>query len=124
MKIEPVDERDSRWEDHGPRFRVYMFDEYGRRGEPDGTLSQGYATSTWDITGADLIDALRWAQERAGDRGLFSIALVADGYDRCTDRGLVWLVGMDYQDSPWDDLAREVQEQMLRRRGRMVVTPA
>ena len=123
MKIEAVDERDSRWEDHVPRFRVYVFDEYGRRGKSDGTLSQGYATSTWDITGADLIDALRWAQERAGDRGLFSIALVAEGDDRYTDRGLGWLVGMDYQDSPWDDRAREVQEQMLRRRGRMVVTP-
>ena len=124
MKIEPVDERDSRWEDHSPRYRVYVFDESGRRGEPDGTLSQGYATSTWDVTGADLIDTLRWAQDRAGDRGLFSIALVADGYDTYTERGLVWLVGMDYQDRPRDDRARVVQEQMLGRRGHVVITPA
>jgi len=80
-------------------------------------LSQGYATSTWDVTGADLIDTIRWAQDRAGDRGLFSIALVADGYDTCAERGLVWLVGMDYQDTPRDDRSREVQEQMLGRRG-------
>jgi len=123
MRIEPVDERDSRWEDHTPRFRVYVFDESGRLGHPDGTLSQGYATSTWDVTGADLIDTIRWAQDRAGDRGIFSIALVADGYHMHNDRGLVWLVGMDYQDTPRDDHSREVQEQMLRRRGRLVVTP-
>jgi hypothetical protein len=124
MRIEPVDERDSRWEDRSPRFRVYVFEESGARREPDGTLSQGYATSTWDVTGADLIDTIRWAQDRAGDRGLFSIALVADGYDMYTERGLVWLVGMDYQDRPRDDRSREMQEQMLGRRGRMVVTPA
>ena len=123
MKVEPVDERDIRWEDHYPRFRVYVFDEYGHRGEPDGTLSQGYATGTWDVIDADLLDALRWAQDRAGERGLYSIALVADGYRTYTDRGLVWLVGMDYQDTPIDDRSREVQEQMLRRRDHLVVTP-
>lgn len=123
MRIEPVDERDNRWEDDSPRFRVYVFDEYGVRVGRDGTYSQGYATSTWDVTGADLIDTLRWAQDRAGDRGLYSIALVADGYGTHTDRGLVWLAGNDYQHTPMDDRTREVQEQMLRRRGRPIVSP-
>lgn len=122
MRVEPVDERDSRWEDDSPRFRVYVFDESGRRGELDGTYSQGYATSTWDVTGADLIDVVRWAQDRAGERGLYSIALVADGYGMHTDRGLVWLVGNDYQHTPMDDRTRDVQEQMLGRRGRRIVS--
>jgi hypothetical protein len=121
MKIEPVDERDSGWEDHTPKFRVYVFDESGQRGEQDGTLGQGYATSTWDVTGADLIDVIRWAQDRAGDRGLYSVALVADGYETHARRGLVWLVGMDYQDTPVDERSREVQEHMLGRRGHLVV---
>jgi hypothetical protein len=122
MKIEPVDERDSGWEDHSPRFRVYAFDESGQRGEPDGTLSQGYTTSTWDVTGADLIDVIRWAQDRAGDRGHYSVALVADADKTHARRGLVWLVGMDYQDTPIEERSCEVHAQMLRRRGQAVVT--
>lgn len=121
MKIEPVDERDSGWEDHYPRFRVYVFEEYGHRAEPDGTLSQGYATGTWDVTEGDLFDALRWAQGRAGERGLYSIALVADGYGTQQERGLVWLIGADYQDTPLDDRSRNVQQRMLGRRGRTIV---
>jgi hypothetical protein len=121
MKIEPVDERDIRWEDHYARFRVYVFDELGHRGEPDGSLSQGNANGTWDVTEADLLDALRWAQERAGERGLYSIALVADGYEAQQDRGLVWLVGEHYQDTPLDDRSRHVQERMRGRRGRSIV---
>lgn len=123
MRVEPVDERDSGWEDYGPRFRVYVFDESGRSALPDGSLAQGYATSTWDITGADMLDVLRWAQDQAGERGLFSVALVADGYGANADRGLVWLVGMDFQDTPLDEREREVQEQMLARQGRRVIYP-
>jgi hypothetical protein len=124
MRIEPVDERDSGWEAHSPRFRVYVFDESGQRGDPDGTISQGYATSTWDVTGADVLHVIRWAQDRAGERGLYSVALVADGYETHARRGLVWLVGMDYQDTPVDERSRDVQEHMLGRRGRRVVASA
>ena len=122
MKTEPVDERDSRWEDHSPRFRVYVFDESGRIGERDGSYSQGYATATWDILDADLLDVVRWAQDQAGDRSLYSVALVADGYQSYGQRGLVWLVGMDFQDTPLDQRERLLREQMLGRRGRRVVT--
>ena len=34
--------------------------------------------NTWDITGADVLGALRWAQDRAGDHGLYAVALVRD----------------------------------------------
>ena len=123
VKIEPVDERDSRWESHDARFRVYVFEESGWRAEADGSLSQGYSTATWDVTGADLLDVIQWAEERAGDRGVYSVALVADVYEAHRDQGLVWLVGRDYQDTPMDDRSRDVQKQMLGRRGRKAINP-
>lgn len=122
MVMEHVDERDSGWEEHGPRFRVYLFEQSGFRVADDGSQSPGYATTTWDVTGADIVDVLGWAQHQAGDRGLYSVALVADGYDEQTGRGLVWLVGMDYEDTPTDQ-TRSVLRRMLRRRGTKVVNP-
>src|SRR5207244_2827459 len=41
MNVEPVDERDSGWEDPAPRFRVYLF----AGDEP------GYTTWPYDISG-------------------------------------------------------------------------
>jgi len=122
MVMENVDERDSRWEDHQPRFRVYLFEESGFRVAEDGSQATGYATTTWDVTGADVVDVLSWAQHQAGDAGLYSVALVADGYGEQTERGLVWLVGMDYQDAPTDE-NRAILRRMLRRRGTKVVNP-
>ena len=54
MHIERVDERDSSWEDSSPRFRVYFF----KRGHPE---YGSYATDTYDIADADVLDVLRWA---------------------------------------------------------------
>lgn len=63
MEAEQVDERDSSWEDNTPRFRVYLFAR-GQGGD--------YAnTDTWDITGADALEATRWAQQQAGSDGLY-----------------------------------------------------
>lgn len=115
---ESVDGRDSRWEDHDPRFRVYVFDEL----EPgsDDAAAARYATATWDLTGFDVLDAIRWAQDQAGERGLYAVALLADGYQSHHDRGLVWLVGMDYQETPRPETGR-IRRTMIRRRGRHVV---
>ena len=121
MRIEQVDERDSGWESHDARFRVYVFDEFSRSTEADGSSTQYYSTATWDITGGDVLAVIEWAQERAGDRGLYSVAVVADGFEAHPDRGLIWLVGMDYQDTPVEERFREVQQRMLGRRGRMVI---
>lgn len=113
MSVVPVDERDSGWEHDRPRFRVYLHDSGSRTG---GT------TWTYDITGADVLQVIDWAQREAGDRRTYAIALV---YDDATmedqssghGRGLVWLVGMDGNDvaepgSPeW-----AVQQRMLTRR--------
>jgi hypothetical protein len=125
INVEPVDERDGRWEDDRPRFRVYVFDELGYRIAQDGSRGPGYMTSTWDVTGGDLLDAVRWAQDKAGAQGLYSLALVVDRVEGGrSERGLVWLVGQDYQDRPTDDREREVLSSMLERRGRQIVGPA
>lgn len=116
MQEEQVDERDSSWEDHNPRFRVYLFDR-GRGGE--------YAiTDTWDLTGADVLEAMRWAQQRAGGDGLYALALVRDDLQPygATERGIVWLVGMDWFDDVTGSPAGErTKARMIARRGRLVV---
>jgi len=118
MDAQPVDERDSSWEDRSPRFRVYLFDR-GRG--VDYTV-----TDTWDITGAGVLDVVRWAQDRAGDDGLYAVALVRDekqsGDDVVPVRGLVWLVGMDWFDNvDGDPEGQRIKEGMIARRGRPVV---
>jgi|SRR5205807_6130267 len=113
MNVEPVDERDSGWEDPAPRFRVYLF----AGDEP------GYTTWTYDISGGDVLDAIRWAQSEAGSERMYAVALVRD--ERWPDgqnvRGLVWLVGMDANDHPRSDTDHARRNAMLRRRGRAVV---
>lgn len=66
MHVEEVDERDSSWENGESRFRVYSFE------------SPGMATATYDLTGTDVEEAIRWAENAAGADLLFSIALVHD----------------------------------------------
>lgn len=108
MRIQPSDERDSTWEAHRPRFRVYFF-----RG---GEESSSWAVETFDVEGADVVDVVGWAQDEIGDRGLYAVALVADG-------GLTWLVGMDANDTPADDDERARLAAMKARRGKRVVNP-
>lgn len=112
-----VDERDSGWEDSSPLFRVYLFDR--------GNGVDYYATDMWDLTGVDVLEALRWAQERAGEDRLYAIALVRDerlqpSSDPC--RGLVWLIGMDWFDRvDGDPEGQRTKDRMVARRGRNVV---
>jgi hypothetical protein len=114
MKVDPVDERDSGWEDSAPRFRVYLFSGDG----------PGHATWTYDITAGDVLEAIRWAQHEAGDDRMYAIALVRD--ERRAGgkiaRGLVWLVGMDANDEPRSEMERARRVAMAGRRGRDVVT--
>lgn len=48
-----VDERDSSWENHQPTFRVCLHDS-----SSDSTAG---ATATYDLTGADVLQAIDWA---------------------------------------------------------------
>lgn len=114
ISIVPVDERDSGWEDSRPRFRVYLHGS----GE---TETHGW-TATYDITGADVLQVIDWAQAQATDRRTYAVALVYD--DKANEatspghgRGLIWLVGGDGNDNTEDDLPRRmVQQRMLNRR--------
>jgi hypothetical protein len=114
MRVDPVDERDGGWEDPAPTFRVYLFSGDG----------PSHATWTYDITGGDVLDAIRWAQAQAGSERMYAVALVRD--ERQPDgevvRGLVWLVGMDANDSPRSELEHARRAAMIHRRGHEVVT--
>ena len=121
MQVTQVDERDNGWEDHHPRFRVYL--------HGSGEASTYGWTDTYDIVGADVLQVIDWAQRQAGGALTYAVALVRDdreeerrnpGYGR----GLVWLMGMDGNDST--DKHPEwlaVQQRMLGRRRDPVVIP-
>jgi hypothetical protein len=111
VHVEPVDERTSEWEDHRPRFRVYLFEGGDRR--------TGFGTSTYDVTGAEALEVISWAEEQAGDDGLYAVALVGDRGGR---KGLVWLQGIDANNGPGDLRHEVLRTAMLGRRGRRSVT--
>ena len=111
IQIVPVDERDSSWEDGAPRFRVYL--------HAGGPTKTGDATATYDVTGADVLQVIDWAQRRvAGTDGSYAVALVRDDVER--GRGLVWLVGIDGNTNPWDAREEEQLARMLARRAQPV----
>lgn len=114
MDVIEVDERDSTWEDPAPRFRVYVQ-------EPTGDT---YSTGTYDLTGADTLQAIDWAQRAAADRrdAVWALALVGD--DARGLRGLTWLVGMDANDPPSDEHELDVTARMLARRTSPIAIPA
>ncbi|KAB7739783.1 hypothetical protein GA707_20110 [Nostocoides sp. F2B08] len=112
IEIKQVDERDSSWEDSNPRFRVYFHGS-----GPDST--HGW-TDTYDVTGADVLQVIDWAQRQAGQVLTYAIALVRD-YEAAElrnpghGRGLIWLVGCDGNDSNLDH-TQERRSRMLTRR--------
>jgi hypothetical protein len=112
MQVIQVDERDSGWADYNPRFRVYL--------HGSGGTSTGGWTDTYDITGADMLQVIDWAQRQAGDRLTYAVALVRDDGEQANPgygRGLVWLVGMDGNDCTDEGLAaQEVHRRLLFRR--------
>ncbi|GAA4081868.1 hypothetical protein ACFFOS_27385 [Nocardioides kongjuensis] len=115
VQIVRVPERHS-WEDHGPRLRVYL------HGSSESSTS-GWA-DTYDVTGADVLQVIDWAQKQAGDTLTYAIALgwddtEAEKLNPGRGRGLVWLVGMDGNDNTTDPVCAEeaeVQRRMLVRR--------
>ncbi|SDQ30931.1 hypothetical protein [Actinopolyspora saharensis] len=116
MRITSVDERDSSWERHQPRFRVYFF--AGGDAPP-----ASWSTDTYDVTGADVLEVVQWAQEHAGSEWLYAVALVDEEHTppagRC--RGLTWLVGTDANASREDADEQRRFAAMLDRRGKRVV---
>jgi hypothetical protein len=113
MSVVPVDERDCEWERHLTRFRVYL--------QTNGPGETGGGTATYDVTGADVLQVIDWAQRRAGAGATYSIALVVDAQE---GRGLVWLVGIDGNDTTVPATPEwTAQDRMLTRRGHPVGIP-
>jgi hypothetical protein len=112
MRVENADERDSGWESQ-PRFRVYFF----RGGDRPGS---SWSVTVHDVLDADVLQTVHWAETEIGDEGLFAVALVEE-HDG--ERGLVWLVGMDANDEPSNELERARRAAMDASRGRQVVRP-
>jgi hypothetical protein len=121
IQIVQADERDSNWEHHVPRFRVYL--------HGSGEAETSGWTDTYDITGADVLQVLDWAQRQAGGSLTYAIALAYDDEEQerlnpGRARGLVWLVGRDGNDDvAGDDSGAEVQRRMLARRAHPVNVP-
>ena len=120
VQIVQVDERHSGWEHSRPRFRVYL--------HGSGESSTHGWTDTYDITGADVLQVIDWAQRQAGDSLTYAIALVYD--DTAQEqmnpgfgRGLVWLVGMDGNDSATHPEEEATQQRMLVRRRSPIDVP-
>jgi hypothetical protein len=105
VNVVEVDERESSWEDSDPRFRVYLFEK----------AHGSYTTRTCDITGADDLEAIAWAQQSVrGEGGLIAVALVGSRHHSGEpERGLVWLLG--------DDLVH-ADERTLREADRVTLT--
>jgi hypothetical protein len=114
VEVLGVDERDSSWEKPDPRFRVYL--------HGSGASATPGWTATYDITGADVIQVIDWAQRQAGDVLTYAVALVCDDTSReprepGRARGLVWLLGADGNDSAELRRTAEAQQRMVGRRG-------
>jgi len=115
VRIENADERDSGWEDSRPRYRVYFFRGGGDR-----------PGRSWDVLVKDVLDAevlgvVAWAEGEIADEGLFAVALV--NQSASGERGLTWLVGMDANDDPANEVERSLRSAMESRRGRRTVRP-
>jgi hypothetical protein len=111
MRVDAVDERDIGWEEFRPVFRVYLFHGTGSDEPP-------WTSSTVDITDADVLDAVGWAQSHVGDGDLYAVALVgSDGEGR---RGLTWLVGTDANSVPLTGTEEALHRRMRELRDRRI----
>ncbi|MFB9763703.1 hypothetical protein ACFFOS_04835, partial [Nocardioides kongjuensis] len=106
VQITAVDERSSSWEDDRPRFRVYVQDT----GRPADVRASA-TTWTYDVTGADVLQVVDWAQREATGSRTYAIALVVD-----EGRGLVWLVGADANSTSHVPAEVDAQRRMRARR--------
>jgi hypothetical protein len=70
VQIVRVDERNSGWESERPRFRVHL--------HGSAAASTHGWTDTYDVTGADVLQVIDWAQRQAGDIFTYAVALVYD----------------------------------------------
>jgi hypothetical protein len=83
VRAEPVDPRDTNWEVGEPAYRVYFWSQ-PRPGEM-------WVSDEWELTGADVTGALRWANDNADSRRFVLYARI----DTAQGPGLIHLLGID-----------------------------
>jgi len=84
VDVHLVDPRDITWEMDNPIFRVYFwYLQYPERAD------SGWASQEWEITGTDVSNVQKWAEDQANGRRFVLYARVetADGH------GLIRLQG-------------------------------
>lgn len=82
MNVKAVDPRDTTWEDVQPVFRVSFWDE-----------RNAWASHEYEISGADVVDVVSWAESSLGELGTeftLSVKVVRDN-----TVGVVVLAGRD-----------------------------
>lgn len=89
MEVERVESAEVGWMKGLPRYRVYFWPGDNDRESTDG--------DKWDVRDADVIEALHWAEENAGEGGTYTIYAVVP---RRGDRGLVYLAGDRTKERP------------------------
>ncbi|MCY7402633.1 MAG: hypothetical protein LH477_17070 [Nocardioides sp.] len=121
MLIDEVDGRDSSWEDHGERFRVFFF-----AGGDDNERS--WAVETYDVRRAYVLEVVQWASGQAGAERLFAVALVVqasgDKDPVRSGRGLTWLLGLDANGAPLNEADESAVREMHARRAAHVAEVA
>lgn len=112
-----VDERDASWEGPDPRFRAYL--------HGSGETETAGRTDTYDITGGDVLQVIDWAQQQAGGKLTYAVALVVEDTTQPADerQGLVWLLGRDGNDVDTDPDELTRHQRMLSRRAHPVGVP-
>lgn len=121
MRVHKSAEADSSWEDHGARYRVYFF-------EGGDLPGHSWSVDTFDITGTEVDEVIRWAESEAGEARLFAVALVGERSDegdpaQARQSGLTWLLGTDANDSAAGELEERLQQRMRDRRSRLATRP-
>lgn len=70
-----------------------------------------------------MLEVIQWAQDHAGAEQLYAVALVDDDntLPNRQRRGLIWLVGIDANDTHADEPERRWYTAMLNRRGQRII---
>ncbi len=71
MRVQRSTELDSNWEDFKARYPVHFFEGGDRPG-------YSWSVDTVDITEAEVLEVISWAESEAGEERLFAVALVGE----------------------------------------------
>ena len=111
MRVEAVDERDTRSEAIAAHFKVLLFE-----GSSSSPLDdQAWATDSYDLFDCDVVEALQWCVDRAYPDQAFALGLVTHHDESGAE--VVWLAGHDANDTLLSPVEARVRERMVARMG-------